>query len=132
MLVVKVRFCQKVLITPNRRTSFFPETENMNFGDFLGCPSQELVNLLRNICPSQPKVAFLSLQFKPLTFQNLKHPQFLSNFQSPNLKFSVSGKKNVRLFGVVTKTSVSSDKNVPLPFPTFRFHKSIKWKPEMC
>ena len=31
-----------------------------------------------------------------------------------NSKFSVSGKKNVRLFGVMTKTSVLSDKNVPL------------------
>ena len=36
---------------------------------------------------------------------------------SPKLKFSVSGKKNVGLFGVMTKTSVSSDKNVPLTIP---------------
>ena len=40
-------------------------------------------------------------------FQNLSHSQFLSNFQSPKFKFSVSGKKNVRLFGVMTKTSMS-------------------------
>ena len=34
--------------------------------------------------------------------------------KSPKFKFSVSGKKNVRLLGVMTKTSVSSDKNVLL------------------
>ena len=34
--------------------------------------------------------------------------------QPPKFKFSVSGKKNVRLFEVITKTSVLSDKNVPL------------------
>jgi hypothetical protein len=55
-----------------------------------------------------------SCPHKPLSFQTLRRPQFLSNFQSPKFKFSVSGKKNVRLFGVMTKTSVSSDKNLPL------------------
>ena len=50
----------------------------------------------------------------PLSFQTLRHPQFLSNFQSPKFKFSSSGKENVRLFGDMTKTSVSSVKNVPL------------------
>ena len=50
--------------------------------------------------------------YKPLSIQTLRHLQFLSNFQSP--KCSVSGKKNVRLFVVMTKTSVTSDKNVPL------------------
>ena len=48
--------------------------ENLNFGDFLGCPSNP-------------------------------------NFNSKQL--SVSGKKNVRLFGVMSKTSASSGKNVP-------------------
>ena len=52
--------------------------------------------------------------YKPLSFQTLRYPQFLSNFQSPKFKFSVSGKKNVCQFGVMTKTSVSSEKNVPL------------------
>ena len=52
-----------------------------------------------------------SCPYKPLSFQTSRHTQFLSNFQSPKFKFSVSGKKNV---GVMTKTSVSSDKNVPL------------------
>ena len=52
--------------------------------------------------------------YKPLCFQTLRHPQFLSNFQSPKFKFSVSGKKNVCLFGGMTKTSVLSEKNVPL------------------
>ena len=31
-----------------------------------------------------------------------------------SIQIQISGKKNVRLFGVMTKTSVSSDKNVPL------------------
>ena len=34
--------------------------------------------------------------------------------KSPKFKFSVLGKKNVSLFGVMTKTSVFFDKNVPL------------------
>ena len=54
-----------------------------------------------------------SCPYKALSFQMLRLPQ-LNNFQSPKFKFLVSGKKNVRLFGVMTKTSVSSDKNVPL------------------
>ena len=48
--------------------------------------------------------------YKPLSFQTLRHPQVLSNFQSPKFKFSVWGKKNVRLFEVMTKTSVLSEK----------------------
>ena len=56
-----------------------------------------------------------SCSYKPLSFQTLRHSQFLSNFQSPKFKFSFSGKKNVCLFEVLTKTSLSSDKNVPLP-----------------
>ena len=55
-----------------------------------------------------------SCPYKPLSFQTLRHPQFLSNFQSPKFKFSVSGKKNVRLFDAMKKTSVLSEKNVPL------------------
>ena len=58
-----------------------------------------------------------SCPYKPLCFQNLRYPQFLSNFQSPKFKFSISG-KNVCLFGVMTITSVSSDINVPLPQTT--------------
>ena len=73
------------VITPNRQTFFFPETERQ--------PS----------CP-----------YKPLSIQNLRYLQFLSNFQTPKFKFSVSGKKNVHLFGVMTKTSVPYDKNEPL------------------
>ena len=52
--------------------------------------------------------------YKPLNFQTLRHLQFLSNFLSPKFKFSVSGKKNVRLFDAMTKTSGLSEKNVPL------------------
>ena len=46
---------------------------------------------------------------KKATFRYLGQP-----YKSPKLKFSVSGKKNVHLFDVMTKTSVLSDKNVPL------------------
>ena len=55
-----------------------------------------------------------SCPYKPLNFQTLRYSQFLGNFQSPKFKFSVSVKKNVRLFEVMTKTSASSDKNEPL------------------
>ena len=57
----------------------------------------------------------LSCPYKRLSIQILKYLNFLSNFQSPKFKVSVSGKKNVSLFGVMTKTSVPSDTNVPLP-----------------
>ena len=43
-------------------------------------------------------------------------------YKSPKFKFSVSGKKNVRLFGVMTKTSVLSEKNVPLKINKIRFY----------
>ena len=39
-----------------------------------------------------------SCPYKALSFQTLRHHQFLSNFQSPKFKLSDSGKKNVRLF----------------------------------
>ena len=55
-----------------------------------------------------------SCHYEALSFQTLRHPQFLSNLQSPKFKFSVSGKKNVCQFGVITKTSVLSDEDVPL------------------
>ena len=45
---------------------------------------------------------------KKATFGWLGQPK-----KSPKFKFSLSGKKNVRLFEVMTKTSVLSDKNVP-------------------
>ena len=69
------------------------------------------INIQKNWVFSQPKAAFLPLQGSKLS--NFR-TQFLSNFQSPKFKFSVPGKKNVRLFEVMTKTSVLSDKNVPL------------------
>ena len=46
---------------------------------------------------------------KKATFGYIEQPQ-----KSPKFKFSVSGKKNVSLFEVITKASVSSDKNVSL------------------
>ena len=56
-----------------------------------------------------------SCPYKPLSIQTLRHLQFLSNVQSSKFKLSVSGKKNVRLFGVITKNiSIPSDKNVLL------------------
>ena len=88
------------VITSNRQTFLFPETENLNFSDSYGCPSYPNVGLL---CP-----------YKPLSFQTLRYPQFLSKFQLPKFKFLVSGKKNVRLFGDMTKTSVLSEKKMYL------------------
>ena len=38
----------------------------------------------------------------------------------------MSGKKNVRLFGVMTKTSVLSDKNVPLKDKMITMMKAIR------
>ena len=55
-----------------------------------------------------------SCPYKALSFQTLRHPQFLSNFHSLKFKFSVSGKENVRLLEVIRELSVSSVKNVPL------------------
>ena len=78
------------VIILNRQTFFFPENLNALAGQ------------------RQPFCLY-----KALSFQNLRHPKFLSNFQSPKFKFSVSGMKNVRLFDVMTKTSVLSEKNVP-------------------
>ena len=95
------------VITPNRPTFFFPETKIwilMIFKDVLASKR-------RSSCP-----------YKPLSFQILRHPQFLSNFQSPKFKFFVSGKKNVHLLGVMTKTSLSSDKKVPLWSRHFKCH----------
>ena len=60
----------------------------------------------------RPKAAFCP--YKPLIVQTLRHPQYLSNFQPPKFKFSSSGQWKVRLFGDMTKTSVLSEKNVPL------------------
>ena len=52
---------------------------------------------------------------KPLSIQTLRHLKFLSNVRSSKFKLSVSGKKNVRLFGVITKNiCIPSEKNVPL------------------
>ena len=60
------------VIIPNRQTFFFPETENLNFGDFYGCPSQ-------------PKTIFLPLQ----VFR-------LSNFKTSSIyeQFSVTKNSN--------------------------------------
>ena len=54
-------------------------------------------------------LAFKACKGKKATFGYLGQPK-----KSPQFKFSVSGKKNVHLFDVMTKTSASSDKNVPL------------------
>ena len=64
-----------------------------------------------------------SCPYKSLSFQTLRYPQILSNFQSPKFKFSVSGKKNVRRFDVMSKTLASSDKNIPLPYSFFQNNK---------
>ena len=71
------------VLTPNRLTFFFPETENSNFGDFYGCPSQ--------------------LQMAVLPLQASKYSNF--NISSISKQFSVSGKKKC-LF------ALSYDKNI--------------------
>ena len=50
--------------------------------------------------------------------------------KSPKFKFSVSGEKNVRLFGVMTKTSVLSDKNLPLTLWKNSLNKLVKTSDE--
>ena len=96
---IKVRFCQKVL-------KFLLYLQTGERFTFLNLKIWILV--ISKAALASQMLSFSS--YKSLSFQTLKHSQFLSNFQSPKLKFSVSGKKNVRLFGV----SVSSNKNVPL------------------
>ena len=82
IFVAKVPFFSEdtdvFVITPNRKTFFFPETKNLNFADFKASTA------------SQGQSSCLK---KPLSFQTLRHPQYLSNSQSPKFKFSVSGKK---------------------------------------
>ena len=92
------------VITPNRRTFFCPETENLNL---VTEKCLEIEDVLKFECLEActgKKAAFGWLG------QPLKPPKF---------KFSVLAKKNVHLFGVMTKTSALSDKNVPLP-PTMQ------------
>ena len=48
-----------------------------------------------------------------LSFQTLRQPYFLSNFQSPKFKFSVLGKKNVGLVWCYDK-NIPFWKNIPL------------------
>ena len=85
--LLKVRFCHK-----SKQTNIFLSWNwKFEFWWFLRLP--------------QPvKGGLLALTSLSQSFQTLRHPQFLSNFQSPKFKFSLSGKKNVRLFGVMTKT----------------------------
>ena len=96
-------FSQKVLMHLS-----FPQTHepfvylNLKIWIF-GSYKAVLANQLWPSCP-----------YKPLNCQIWRHPQFLSKFQSPKFKLSVSGKKNVCLFGFMTKTSESSDKNLPI------------------
>ena len=60
------------VITPNRQTFFFPETEIWILVIFKAA----LTSQRWPSCPS-----------KPLSFQNLRHPQFLSNFPSPKFDY---------------------------------------------
>ena len=76
--------------TPNRRKFFFPEN------------CSEIEDVLK----------FESLEAckgKQVAFGWLGQPK-----KTPKFKLSISGKKNVRLLGVMTKTSVLSAKNVPI------------------
>ena len=75
----KVSMTNVFVITPNRRTFFFPETENLNFGDFQGCPS--LTN-----------VTFLSLKASKLP--NLKASSIFKQFSvTKNQIFSFKKEK---------------------------------------
>ena len=68
----------------------FPDIESLNFGLILKAA------LAIQMWPSWP--------YKPLSFQTLRHSQFLTNSQSPKFKFSSSGKWNARLFVDMAKT----------------------------
>ena len=59
------------VITSNRQTFFFPETENLNFGDFEGCLSQ-------------PKAAFLPLQASKLS--NFKTSSISKQFSDTKIQ----------------------------------------------
>ena len=92
--VVKVRFCQKIMMfLSNQHFSFL----KLKIWFFVTENCLEIENALR----------FGSLEAfkdKKVTFVRLVQP-----WKSPKFKFSVSGKKNVRLFGVMTKTSALSE-----------------------
>ena len=103
MKYVKVSFCQKALISLSYR-----QTDE----HFLILKLK--IWILVIFKATLDFQMWPSCPYKSLSFRTLRYPQILSNFQSPKFKFSVSGKKNVRRFDVMTKTSASSDKNVPL------------------
>ena len=62
------------VITPNRQTFFFPETENLNFVIFV---------IFKAALASS---RWLSCPYKALSFHTLRRPQFPNNFQSPKFK----------------------------------------------
>ena len=97
-----------VIISPNRWTLFFPETDNLIFGVW---------KLIRNWeCPKVWKL--IGLKGKKVWLANWAALK-ITKFQI----FSFS-EENVCLFGVMTKTSVLSDKNVPL-----QSEENHKWQP---
>ena len=54
------------------------------------------------------------LGVKAVSYQTLRHSQFLSKFQSLKFKFSSSGKWKVHMFEDMTNALVHSEKKLPL------------------
>ena len=97
-----------------------------NLTQYLGVVCQSTYYSLRNInmVPNQRyQLCMMAFLFALIRSDEPANNSIFTNeiftklslcYKSPKFKFSVSGKKNVRLFGVMTKSSVFSDKNVPL------------------
>ena len=90
------------VITPNRQTFFFPETENLKFSDLIALAIQ-------------PNVAFLPLQASKLS--NFQISSISKQFSVTKIQIFCFRETNVCMFGVMTKTSASSNKKVPLRTP---------------
>ena len=71
--ILRVRFC----LTSNRRTFFFPGTENLNFGNFKAA-------LASQGWPSCP--------YKPLSIRSLKQLNFYAVFSRQNSNFQIQGR----------------------------------------
>ena len=93
---VKVRFCQKVLMF----LSWLQTDEHFSSLKIL---KKWILVIFKAALSSQRQPSCL---YKPLSFKLQDILKILSNFQLQELKFSFSGKKNVRLFGVFKNISI--------------------------